>query len=149
MKKIFIIVMLLFSNCGFEPIYKYKNIPDPEFKKISLTGESSINEKMIKNLKLKLNPKHEKLNEIDINSVYSVSETSKNSQGIAETLNSTLTVRLSILDEKNLLTKKTFTKNFSYNNKDNKFDLVRYQNEIKLNLINETVKEIILFLNTK
>ena len=149
MRKIFFIMLLLLSNCGFEPIYTNKNILNLEFKKISLSGENNINEMIIRNLNLKLNQENESLNEIKINSVYNVNETLKSSQGIAETLNSSITVNLSILDNKDLLTNKTFSKNFSYNNKNNKFELVSYQNEIKLNLINEIVKEIILFLNTK
>ena len=149
MRKIFFIMLLLLSSCGFEPIYTNKNILNLEFKKISLSGENNINELIIRNLNLKLNQENESLNEIKINSVYNVNETLKSSQGIAETLNSSITVNLSILDNKDLLTNKTFSKNFSYNNKNNKFELVSYQNEIKLNLINEIVKEIILFLNTK
>jgi len=149
MRKIFFIMLLLLSSCGFEPIYTNKNILNLEFKKISLSGENNINEMIIRNLNLKLNQENESLNEIKINSVYNVNETLKSSQGIAETLNSSITVNLSILDNKDLLTNKTFSKNFSYNNKNNKFELVSYQNEIKLNLINEIVKEIILFLNTK
>lgn len=149
MRKIFFIMLLLLSSCGFEPIYTNKNILNLEFKKISLSGENNINEMIIRNLNLKLNQENESLNEIKINSVYNVNETLKSSQGIAETLNSSITVNLSIFDNKDLLTNKTFSKNFSYNNKNNKFELVSYQNEIKLNLINEIVKEIILFLNTK
>lgn len=149
MRKIFFIMLLLLSSCGFEPIYTNKNILNLEFKKITLSGENNINEMIIRNLNLKLNQKNESLDEIKINSVYSVNKTLKSSQGIAETLNSSITVNLSILDNIGLLTNKTFSKNFSYNNKDNKFELVSYQNEIKLNLINEIVKEIILFLNTK
>ncbi|MDC0469626.1 hypothetical protein OAN07_04170, partial [Candidatus Pelagibacter sp.] len=115
-------MLLLLSSCGFEPIYTNKNILNLEFKKISLSGENNINEMIIRNLNLKLNQENESLNEIKINSVYNVNETLKSSQGIAETLNSSITVNLSILDNKDLLTNKTFSKNFSYNNKNNKFE---------------------------
>ena len=40
-----------------------------------------------------------------------------------------------------------FSKQFSYSNKDNKFELVQYQNEIKNNLINKNYKDIILHVN--
>ena len=36
--------------------------------------------------------------------------------------------------------------NFSYNNRNNKFELSQYQNEIKNNLINKSSEEILLFL---
>ena len=40
-----------------------------------------------------------------------------------------------------------FIKEFSYNIKDNKFELVRYQDEIKNNLINKIIEDIILYMN--
>jgi hypothetical protein len=42
-----------------------------------------------------------------------------------------------------------FNKNFDYQNRNNKFELINYQNNIKNSLINEAVKEIIIFLNSK
>ena len=38
-------------------------------------------------------------------------------------------------------------KEFSYNTKDNKSELVRYENEIKDILINKVIEDIILFMN--
>jgi len=39
-------------------------------------------------------------------------------------------------------------KEFTYSNKDNKFELVEYQNSIQKNLIKIIIGEIILFLNS-
>jgi hypothetical protein len=42
---------------------------------------------------------------------------------------------------------RNFSKNFTYNTKDNKFELTKYQGEIKENLINQIIQEMFLFLN--
>ena len=44
---------------------------------------------------------------------------------------------------------KNFTREFTYNNKDNKFDLVKFQNSVKDDLINAIINDIIIFLNSE
>ena len=43
--------------------------------------------------------------------------------------------------------KKSFNKSFSYPNKDNRFELLEYQNTVEKNLTTEIIKDIIIFLN--
>ena len=40
-----------------------------------------------------------------------------------------------------------FIEQFSYNNKDNKFELLQYQEEVKNNLINKIIEQAILYIN--
>ena len=44
---------------------------------------------------------------------------------------------------------KNFNREFTYNNKDNKFDLVEYQKSVKDDLINAAINDIIIFLNSE
>ena len=48
----------------------------------------------------------------------------------------------------NVLYKRNFIVNYTYNNKDNKFDLHRYEKNIENNLIKELINSIILYLTT-
>ena len=48
----------------------------------------------------------------------------------------------------NIIQNKNFYKEFSYNNKENKFELVEYQSSIKKDLINNVITEIIIYLNS-
>ena len=48
----------------------------------------------------------------------------------------------------NIIKNKSFSKEFSYNNKENKFELVEYQNSIKRDLINNIITEIIIYFNS-
>ena len=43
---------------------------------------------------------------------------------------------------------KNFIKEFTYNNKQNKFELIKYQNSIKDDLIDKIINEIIIYLNS-
>jgi len=45
------------------------------------------------------------------------------------------------------LKKKSFVKDFSYNKKDNKFELAEYQKEIEINLVDEIIEELTMYLN--
>ncbi len=149
MKKTIFTLLLLLTSCGFEPIYINKDIINLEFKKINTEGDDSINRKIINGLKLKENQFDNNLGQLDIQTNYIIQEASKNSKGIVETYITSISVDLVIINKDKSSINKTFVKDFLYNNKDNKFELVKYQQEIKSNLINEIIEEIILFLNVK
>ena len=82
-----------------------------------------------------------------IKSSYEIQETSKNSKGQVQSYRSIITVKLIINNNKETILNKNFLKDFSYANKDNKFELVQYQNDIKNNLINKIIEDIVLFIN--
>ena len=52
-----------------------------------------------------------------------------------------------LIKNENKIIKKLFNESFSYN-KDNKFDLVEYQREVKTMLVNKII-ELIIFINLK
>ena len=146
MKKIFVILLFL-TSCGYQPLYLNNNLKKNEFQKIVLKGDSEINRKIVNRLQIKENEFDKELNELLINSLYNVSETSKNSKGIVETYRSKITVLINIKKNKKIVKSKEFSKDFSYSNRDNKFELVQYQNKIKSNLIDKSIEEINLYLN--
>ena len=148
MKKILLIFIFLLSECGYQPVYLNKNLGNIEFNKISLEGNADINRKIIDSISFKENKLNDKLNNLLIKSSYKITETSKNSKGQVESYKSQISLNLIIKDGKKVISSKNFFKEFSYNNKDNKFELVRYQNEVKDNLIYKIIEDIILYLST-
>ena len=147
MKKFLLIFIFLLSECGFQPVYYNKSLKEIEFNKITLEGNVDINRKIISSLSFKENKLNETLNNLLIKSSYKITETSKNSRGQVESYKSQINLNLIIKDGKEIINSKNFFKEFSYNNKDNKFELVRYQNEVKDNLIYKIIEDIILYLN--
>ena len=84
---------------------------------------------------------------ITLKTSYIIEETSKSSKGQVETYRSIINTELTIKDGKEIIKFKNISADTSYNNKDNKFELTKYQNEVKNNLINRISEEIILILN--
>ena len=147
MKKFFLIFIFLLSECGYQPIFLNKNLNDMEFNKITSEGDIEINRKVLRSLSFKENNLKNKLNNLLINSTFNILETSKNSQGKVESYKAEINLNLIISNKEKVISSKNFMKEFSYNTKDNKSELVRYQNEIKDILINKVIEDIILFMN--
>ena len=147
MKKILLIFALILTSCGYQPIYINKSLNNVEFAKITIAGDSDINRKIINSLSFKENEFDENLNTLLIESSYQIRETSRNSKGQIQTYRSLIIVNLIINNKKETILNKTFLKDFSYANKDNKFELVQYQNDVKNNLINKVIEDIVLFIN--
>ena len=150
MKKIFLVLLLFISSCGYQSIYLNKSLKNYEFKKITHEGNKNINRKIINFLSIEENEANIDKNEIFINSSYQIKEISKDSKGQVTLYKDIISVNINIKDEKNLNVKnKKFNREFTYNNKDNKFDLVEYQNSIKDDLLKVVINDIIIFLNTE
>ena len=147
MKKFLLIFIFLLSECGYQPIYISKNLSDIEFFKITLEGDADINRKVVGSLSFKENNLQDSLNSLLIKSSYKIIETSKSSKGQVESYKSQIILNFIIIDGDEVVSSKNFSKEFSYNIKDNKFELIRYQNEVKDNLINKIVEDIILYMN--
>ena len=147
MKKILLIFVFLLTNCNYQPIYINKSLNNVEFSKITINGDTDINRKIINSLSFKENEFDDTLNNLLIQSSYKIQETSKNSKGQVESFRSKIIVNLIINNKKETILNKNFLKDFSYANKENKFELVQYQNEVKNNLINKIIEDIILFIN--
>tara|TARA_Y100000996_G_C22063614_1_gene454317 strand:- start:61 stop:507 length:447 start_codon:yes stop_codon:yes gene_type:complete len=147
MKKFLLIFIFLLSECGYQPIYISKNLSDVEFFKITLEGDADINRKVVGSLSFKENNLQDSLNSLLIKSSYKIIETSKSSKGQVESYKSQIILNFIITDGNEVVNSKNFSKEFSYNIKDNKFELIRYQNEVKDNLINKIVEDIILYMN--
>ena len=146
-KKILIVLTILMTSCGYQPIYLNKNIKNFEFNKIITDGDDSINRQIINSVGLKESIYDDKLDTLLIKSNYKVEETSKNSEGQVETYRSSISIDILIKKNKEILKNESFVESFTYNKKDNKFELSNYQDDIKDNLINKILEEIILFLN--
>ena len=147
MKKILIILILYLTSCGYQPIYLKKKLNNNEFNKITLNGNLEINRKIIKSVSIKKNDSSLSNKELILESSYNLNETSKNSKGEVTSYRSTVTVNLIIQNNNEKIKSKSFIKNFSYNTTNNKFDLVKYQKEVKNNLVNEIIKDIIIYIS--
>ena len=146
MKKIFLIFVLFTVSCGYQPIYLKQEPTEFIFTEVSLIGDKEINRRIVGALSIKEIKTNLPTKKLLLNSSYKIDETSKNSKGQVLAYKSSVVVDLKIEKNKKLL-KKKFFKDFTYNNTDNKFDLVEYQSEIKKDIIDKIIEDIILQMN--
>jgi len=146
MKKILLILILLLSNCGYQPIYTNKNLVEFEFSNVKFIGEKDINRLILNSLSIK-EKSDKNLNELLVKSDLEIEETSKDSKGKVQTYRMIIDLELSIIKNKEILKKKIIKESFSYNNQNNKFELIEYETEIKENIVKKIIEEISLYLN--
>ena len=87
------------------------------------------------------------LEELFLDSNFIVEEISKNSKGQIISYRSKLTLQLTIKDGEKISRNLNFTEDFTYNNRDNKFELIEYQKSVKDNIISKILEKIIVNLN--
>ena len=149
MKKIIIIIFFFITSCGYQPIYVNKNSSELIFNKVELIGDKEINRRIMSFISIKEDKNDEKLNKLVLTSSENIIETSKDSKGRVATFKTTVKIKLIILNENQTIVERVFDESFSYNNKNNKFDLAKYQDEIKNNLVDKIIEQLNIYLSLR
>ena len=147
MKKILILIFFFVIGCGYQPIYVNDITKNYNFKEITLDGNNRINESIISALNFRIDNTGKSDEEVFISSSIKISETSKNSKGQVTSYRTSIKLNFKIKNNEKVIKNKNFTKNFSYNNKQNKFELVEYQKDIEKSLTRKIIEELIIDLN--
>ena len=145
--KIIIFFLLIFlSSCGYEAIHSKKNSINYNFSidKIDLIGDKEIN------LKIKEKLNNYTLSQKDKNFILKISSTSKkvvlakNTAGDAASFQNLITVNVEVSMNDEFKNKFIIEQKFNYNNNSNKFNLKKYEKDIKNNLA-ETATDKLIF----
>ena len=147
MKKTIFILFIFIASCGYQPIYLNNNLKNIEYNKINIDGEIEISKKIINSLSLRENASNKQLPDLTLSSSFKVDEIAKNSKGQTETYRSSIVVNVKIIDDQKIIKNKIFSDDFTYNKKNNKFELTEYQEDVKNQLVNRIIEDLILFLN--
>ena len=149
MKKLLIFVIFFVTSCGYQPIYINKNNSELVFKKLELVGDKEINRRIVSFIKINEDKNNKKLSNLILVSNENIIETSKDEKGRVSTLKTTVEIRLSIESDNQVIETKTFKESFSYNNKNNKFDLTKYQSEVKNNLVDKIIEKMNIYFSLR
>jgi hypothetical protein len=146
MKKYYlIIILLLFTQCDYKPIYSKNNqnfgIRIIEFNenrsnKILATRlkNYSYNKNNLFLYKLKLLTSENKL------------VLSKDTKGDPLLLGLKINLKIEVYEENKLIKKKEYNEQFNYQNLSKKFELNSYENEIRLNIYDKMISKILIDL---
>ena len=149
MKKFLIILFLFVSNCGYQPLYVDTSNKKLIFQEINFQGDKKINRKIISALNISESPDDANFEELFLDSKKSTRVTSKNSKGEIISYKMTIETNLIIKNKDGIKRSKFFNADFSYNTKENKFDLAEYETQIQNNLIKQLIENIIIYINIK
>ena len=144
-KKIILFSLLLFTSCGYQPMYKQIN-SNFEFYDLKLEANQNLGKRILDNLNVVENSLDNTLNELIIKSNLSIEKTSKNSRGITESFRSNLNIELKILKNNEVIDSQNFNESFAYSDKNTRFELLEYQREIEEVLIKKISGRIRLYL---
>ena len=145
-RKIILLFLFLLSSCGYEAIHSKKNSVNYIFSisELSFVGERTVNQK----IKQKLNNYTQ--NKKDKDFILRISSTSKkiilakNIAGDATSFKNTVSINIKVLMNNKFENNFIITESFNYNNISNKFNLKKYEEEIKNNLT-ETATDKLIF----
>ena len=145
-KKIIFLLFLLLSSCGYEAIYSKKNSSNYIFSisDLSFVGDKTINLAIKEKLSVFTQNKKDKDLVIKISSTSKKIVLSKNTAGDATSFKNAISINVDVLMNDKFKNNFVILEDFNYNNISNKFDLKRYEEEIKKNLA-ETASDKLIF----
>ena len=149
-KKIFKLLLLLFlTSCGYEAMHSKKNTINYNFSisEIDFSGNREINQKIKTILNNYTLDKKDKNFILKISSNSKRTTLSKDTQGNATNFEKTIAMNVEVLMNDKFKSSFIIMENFNYNNNSNKFDLRKYEKEIKNNLTEAAVDKLIFKLS--
>ena len=147
MKKIILFLsFLLFVSCGYQPIFSNKSsnflieeIIYDKNDKISIKIKNRLNY-------LTLTKNYTEVIKLKLESEKKIDTSSKDKKGNPLVYKMTISSNIKIYSNDEITNQKNISKNFSYKNISNKFNLKQYERTIEDNLIKIIKEEIILIL---
>ena len=141
-----VLFLLFLNSCNYQPIYSSKNV-NFSIVKFESSGDNKINKLLIKKLEIYKNDSLDtKKYNLKIDSKINKNISAKDKKGNPTTFTLKIAFKIEIensLGEKKLTEFEEYT---TYENNDNKFELKKYENSIKRNMIESINENIILYL---
>ena len=145
MKKYLFIILLLFNQCDYKPIYSQNNqnfgIKIIEFNE---NKSNKILSTRLKNYSYKKNNLF--LYELKLFTSENKLILSKDTKGDPLLLGLKINLKIEVYEKDKLVTKKEYNEQFNYQNLSKKFELNSYESEIRLNIYDKMISRILIDL---
>ena len=145
-KKIILLLLLLLSSCGYEAIHSKKNSINYDFSvsELNFVGDRTVNLRIKKKLNNYAQNKKDKDFILKISSTSEKIILARNTAGDATSFKNSISINVEILMNNKFKSNFIILESFNYNNISNKFNLKKYEDEIKNNLA-ETASDKLIF----
>lgn len=141
-----IFIFFLIVNCGYQPIFSGKKV-NFGIDNLTYDKNNEIDSAINNNLKnYKSLENKDKILDLEISSKINKVTTSLDDRGDPKSFRLELEIKTTFKKDNKLLNEKSFFKSHDYNNSTNKFDLKKYENSVKENLIGKITEEIIVYI---
>ena len=147
LKKIFTVCFFFFTTaCGYEATLSKKNSKNYNFSisSIKYEGDRDVNLKIKQKFSNYVLNEQDKKFRLNVKSEAIKVVLAKDVQGNPTSFKNTTIVNVEVFIENNLKNRLKVEKVFKYNNNSNKYDLKRYEKELKTNLA-ETIADELIF----
>jgi len=146
-KYFYLFVFLLFTNCGFTPLYNSNNV-NYKINITQISGDNIINTTMMSEIQRISKPSSKNVFNIKINSNYEKRIISKNIKGSASDYQLIATVNFQII-ENNKTETINYQEKLNIKKNSNSFDQINYENTIKENFATSFIRKLNLELSSK
>ena len=145
-KQIILLLLLLLSSCGYEAIYSKKNSVNYDFtvSDLNFVGDRTVNLKIKEKLNNYAQAKKDKDFILRISSTSEKITLAKNTAGDATSFKNSVSINVEVLMNNKFKSNFIILESFNYNSISNKFNLKKYEEEIKNNLA-ETASDKLIF----
>ena len=145
-KQIILLLLLLLSSCGYEAIYSKKNSVNYSFSvsDLSFVGDRIVNLKIKEKLNNYAQAKKDKDFILRISSTSEKITLAKNTAGDSTSFKNSVSINVEVLMNNKFKSNFIILESFNYNSISNKFNLKKYEDEIKNNLA-ETASDKLIF----
>jgi len=145
-KQIILLLLLLLSSCGYEAIYSKKNSVNYSFSvsDLSFVGDRIVNLKIKEKLNNYAQAKKDKDFILRISSTSEKITLAKNTAGDSTSFKNLVSINVEVLMNNKFKSNFIILESFNYNSISNKFNLKKYEDEIKNNLA-ETAADKLIF----
>ena len=143
----YLFIFLFVLSCGYTPIYQTDQKLNIKLDTINSSGDKDINRELVKNLNKYRDNDTNNIFNLSINSIKKEEVVTKDKKGNATSYKLTLAVDINlsnISNDKNFT--KKFSKDMSFNSKNNKFELDQYRLNLEKNMISQILQDINLYL---
>ena len=144
--KYFFIFLFLFG-CGYTPVFQINKDSNFKIDTINFSGDKNIGREIIRGLEDFEGNNVKNIFDLDLNTSKQESIVSKDKKGNATSYKLVLTVDTyftNIINNKNY--QKKFTKETTFNSKNNKFELDQLKTNLEKNMISQILQDINSFL---
>ena len=148
MKKILITFLLIFlSSCDYKPIYSTEGT---KFKinEIETAGNKKINKLFEKKISKLKDSSSNLIYDLKISSSKDIRSVSKDEKGKTKILEMLISFNIEIKKNDIIIKDKNISKNSTYNNNSNKFQLNQYEKDIQNKMLDKIVEELLLTIRT-